>query len=276
MFRPRIVLAALLATLLALVPTAVARAEQITVAAAISLKEAVTEIADAYKADTGDEVKFTFGSSGQLAAQVKNGAPIDAFISAANKQVDDLAKDKLADEAGRRVVAGNTLVLIVPAKAAAGGNTAPPPAGFAALADPAVRKVAVGEPRTVPAGQYALQVLKALKIDEKLADRTVYGANVRQVLDYVRRAEVDAGIVYATDAREAGEEVRVVATADPKTHEPIVYPAVVVTASRKRDAARKFLDHLGGDKARKVLEAKGFTTGEVPAGGGEAGKRPEK
>src|SRR5690349_15412595 len=88
------------------------RAETITVGAAISLKEAMGEIAAAYKADTGESVEFTFGSSGQLVAQIRNGAPIDAFIAAAQKQVDDLLKEKLVDGASRRVVAGNRLVLI--------------------------------------------------------------------------------------------------------------------------------------------------------------------
>lgn len=241
-----------------------AAAETITVAVAVSLKDAVNEIAKTYKADTGEDVRFTFGSSGQLAAQVRNGAPVDAFVSAANAQVDDLEKDGLIEAKTRRVVAGNALVLIVPAAATA------PPADFAALADARFKRVAIGEPKTVPAGQYAMQALRAMKLDGKLGDRAVYGANVRQVLDYVRRGEVDAGIVYLTDAREAGERVRVVATADPATHEPVVYPGVVVAASKKRDAAARFLDYLGTERARRVLDAKGF------AAGGAAEKKSEK
>jgi molybdate transport system substrate-binding protein len=156
-----------------------AAAETIAVAAAISLKTRMADVAKAYKADTGDDVEFTFGSSGQLMAQIKNGAPVDAFVSAAVKQVGDLAKDKLVDDATRRVVAKNVLVLIVPADAKA------PPSSFAELTDERVKRVAVGEPRTVPAGQYAAQALKAMKVDDKLAGCAVYGSNVRQVLDYV-------------------------------------------------------------------------------------------
>jgi molybdate transport system substrate-binding protein len=245
------------------------RAETINVAAAISLKESLQEIARAYAADTGDRVEFTFGASGQLMAQIKNGAPIDAFISAANKQVDDLDKAGLIDAKTRRVVAGNSLVLIVPADAPAGLSN------FKGLADDRIRRLAIGEPRTVPVGQYAQQVLRKLELEQRLSDggRLVYGSNVRQVLDYVERGEVGAGIVYATDAREAGDaKVKVVATADPTTHEPIVYPGVLVKTSRKREAAVRFLDYLGSDKARKVFEAKGFAPAQADAASGKPSK----
>src|SRR4051812_43756680 len=182
-----------------------ATADSITVAAAISLKDALTDIAQSYKSDTGETVQFTFASSGQLMAQIKNGAPIDAFISAAQSQVDDLAKANAIDDKTRRTIAGNALVLIVPAVA-----KSPPPASFKDLADPRHKRIALGEPRTVPAGEYAAQPLAALKLTDTVKPRAVYGSNVRQVLDYVERGEVAAGIVYATDALAAGDKVRVV------------------------------------------------------------------
>jgi molybdate transport system substrate-binding protein len=107
--------------------------------------------------------------------------------------------------------------------------------------------------------EYAQQVLRALDLNEKVRDRLIYGANVRQVLDYVIRGEVSAGIVYKTDAIDAGEKVRVMATADPKWHEPIVYPAAVIRSSARRDASKRFLDYLGSDKAMSILQAHGFT-----------------
>ena len=174
----------LLVTLFCLTLTASLRAGSITVAAAVSLKEAVTEIARTYESQTGEHVEFTFGSSGQLMAQIKSGAPIDAFISAADKQLDELDKAGLIDPASRRVVAGNELVLIVPTGAAN------PPTRFEDLAGPDVKKLAIGEPKTVPAGQYAQQVLKHLSLEAKLGDRVVFGTNVRQVLAYVERGEV--------------------------------------------------------------------------------------
>src|SRR5262249_28388776 len=95
---------------------------------------------------------------------------------------------------------------------------------------------------------------------DRLKEKIVYGANVRQVLSYVERGEVTAGIVYATDARESGEKVRVVATAPAGSHEPIVYPAIAVKASKKTDAAKHFLDCLGSENAKKILLEKGFST----------------
>jgi molybdate transport system substrate-binding protein len=231
---------------------AAAQAESITVSAAISLKEAMTEIGKTYEAKTGERVDFNFGASGLLAAQIRQGAPVDAFISAADKQVNELVKSGHADVKSRRVIARNTIVLIVPAKASN------PPRGFADLADKRVKKLAIGQPRAVPAGQYAMQTLAAMKLSQAVASKLIYGANVRQVLEYVRRNEVDAGIVYATDAKQAEDEVKVAATAEASTHDPIEYPAVIVTGSAHADAARKFLDYLGSAPARAVFVAQGF------------------
>lgn len=244
-----------LVTILLLCSTA--KAEDITVSAAISLKDALTDIQKPYETASADRLQFIFGASGQLLAQIKNGAPVAVFISAADKQVDDLLKAGLADRASRRVIAGNSLVLIVPAEAKS------PVSGFKDLANPSVQRIAIGEPKTVPAGAYAMQVLEHLRLTGPLGDRLVYGSNVRQVLDYVERGEVSAGLVYSTDAREAGTKVRVVATADPASHEPIEYPAVIVSTSNKREAAKRFLDYLRTDKARTVLRSCGFAS---PAG----------
>lgn len=227
-------------------------AEPLRVAGAVSLQEALTGIAADFEKQQGGKVEPAFGSSGQLVAQIRNGAPYDVFISAAREQVDELVKAKLADAATQRVIAGNTLVLIVPAGAAKG------PQRFEDLTGAGIAHVSIGEPTTVPAGKYAAQVLDHLKLTESLKDRLVYGKSVRQVLDYVERGEVDAGIVYATDARVAADKVRAVATADPSWHAPIEYVAVVVAVTRQADAARKFLEFLGGDSAQSLLRKRGF------------------
>jgi molybdate transport system substrate-binding protein len=248
----------LLVILGSLLGPALAAAETISVSAAISLKDALGEIAADYQARTGERVRFSFGSSGQLAAQVTQGAPVDVFVSAAEREVTDLVAANLAAGATRVVVAGNALVLVVPTDAK------DPPAALCQLADRKVRRIAIGEPRTVPAGEYAAQVLKSLKLDDAVRGRLVYGSNVRQVLDYVARGEVDAGLVYHTDAAVAGDEVRVVATVDPATHAPIVYPAVVVSASKKKDAANRFLEYLGSAEAQATLAARGFAPPPPP------------
>ena len=105
-----------------------------------------------------------------------------------------------------------------------------------------------------------MQTLTTLKLADTLKDRFVYGTNVRQVLAYVEGGDVAAGLVYATDAKESGDKVRVVATADENTHEPIVYPAVVIKASKKQAAAAKFIDFFKTDQAKKAhLTDKGFS-----------------
>lgn len=238
-----------------------ASAETIRVGAAISLKDAITEIARNYEAATGEHVEFTLGSSGQIMAQINSGGDIDLFVSAAAKQVDELEKEKLVDSSSRRVIVANALVLIVPADARDA------PISFESLAQSKVTRIAVGEPKTVAAGQYAQQVFKSLKLTDALANKLVYCTNVRQALSYVERGEVSCGVVYATDAKESGEKVRIVATAAATTHEPIIYPGVVVTASKKRGAAKRFLAYLTEAGAKAVFKSKGFGVVEDSATG---------
>lgn len=233
-----------------------ALAETIRVAAAISLKEAMSDIAGPYENATKDKLEFSFGSSGQLMMQVTAGAEIDVFLSAAAKQMDDLDKQKLIVPSTRRTIASNAMVLVVPADANA-------PATFAALVESDVRQVAIGEPKTVPAGQYAQQVFEALKLSAGVESKLVFGTNVRQVLAYVERGEVSAGVVYATDARQS-DKVKVVATADPDTHEPIVYPGAVVASTKHREAAGRFLDYLTDKKGQAALRARGFVVDGKP------------
>lgn len=246
MGRPGVILA------LCVFAAGAAPAESVRVAAAVSLKEALVEIAQAYRKEGRGEVTFSFGASGQLAAQIEYGAPIDAFVSAAHKQVDELVKAGRADGGSRRMIAANRLVLVVPAGAKE------PPGGLSDLAAARVTRVAVGEPKTVPAGQYAMQALRNAGVGDALKDRIVQGATVRQVLDYVERGEVDAGIVYATDAIESGERVRVVEKIDANLHDTPEYPAVVVKGRARAGAARAFLDYLSTPTAREVLVRRGF------------------
>ena len=246
-----------------LVLCADASAQSLKIAAAISLRDAMDAIGKAYEAESKAKIESTYGSSGQLAAQIRSGAEIDLFISAANAQVDDLAKENLVLPDTRRVIAGNTLVLVVPA------NAKDAPFSFEALASQAVKKLSIGEPRTVPAGQYASQVLVKLNLETTLKDKIVYGTNVRQVLTYVEQGEVSAGIVYSTDARESGDKVKVVATAPAGSHDPIVYPAVVIRSSKQPELAKKLLDYFQSEKALAILREKGFSdplrSGKTPS-----------
>jgi molybdate transport system substrate-binding protein len=235
--------------------TAWARAQDVRVAAAISLKESLTQCAAEFERESKTRIRFTFGGSGELAAQIEQGAPIDLFISAAHDQIDDLSKANVVDSGSRAIVARNRLVLIVPTGSS---NT---PASFEEGIQSG--RIAIGNPKSVPAGKYAEQVLVSYKQTDK--NRLVYGTNVRQVLDWVERGEVSAGIVYHTDALVSGDKVKVVATADESRHERIDYPAVLIKNSANVSSAREFLKFLQSGRGQEILASKGFLPATQPA-----------
>lgn len=226
----------------------------LTVSAAVSLRDAFREIEILYKARTGKTVNFNFGASGALQKQIEAGAPVDVFASAGAKQMDELAGRGLIDEGSRRDFARNTLALIVPSDSQLNLKA------FADLAAPGVQRLAVGNPKTVPAGQYTEQLLDHMNLRAGLQAKLVIAEDVRQVLDYVVRGEVDAGIVYATDARAAGERVRVVATAADDSHAPILYPVAVIKDSKQKEAAQEFVNLITGAEGQGILRKYGFAS----------------
>jgi molybdate transport system substrate-binding protein len=232
-----------------------APSEEITVSAAISLKDALDEIAHLYSTEHPNaEVHFNLGGSGTLQRQIEQGAPVDIFISASPKEMDSLQSQGLLLPDTRKNLARNSVVLIVPA-----GSTSI--SGFQDLTKAVVKTVAVGEPQTVPAGKYAQEVLTHFGIYDQLKPKLVLAKDVRQVLTYVETENADAGIVYATDAK-ISKKVTVVATASADSHSPVVYPAALIKRSKNPAGAKMFLEFLGGEKARAVFQKYGF----VPAG----------
>jgi len=223
----------------------------LTLSAAASLKDAMVEIEAAYKKDHGNvDFRDNFGSSGTLAMEIENGAPVDAFLSAASGPMDDLETKGIIAPGTRQNLLRNSLVLIAPRDSRL--------KDFDGLADKSVRSIAVGDPASVPAGHYGEQALAALHLSDKLRARLVLGKDVRQVLTYVETGNADAGIVYATDAQTSGQ-VRVVAVAPESSHDPIVYPAAVLKASRNNEGARKFIEYLGSSAAKAIFIKHGFT-----------------
>jgi molybdate transport system substrate-binding protein len=226
----------------------------LTVSAAASLKDALVETETAYKQGHG-KIAFAnnFGSSGTLAAQIDQGAPVDVFISAAAKPMDDLAAKGLIVAGTRRNLLRNTLVLIVPLDSKLHD--------FQGLTDKSIRVIALGDPASVPAGQYGKQTLLSLHLWDQLNSKLVLGKDVRQVLTYVETGNADAGLVYATDAQASGK-VRVVATAPESTHDPIVYPSAVVKGSHNEEASRRFIEFLRSSIAQAIFVKRGFTIAE--------------
>jgi molybdate transport system substrate-binding protein len=229
-----------------------APAADLTVSAAISMKDGLSDAGHQFEQTTGDRLTFNFLASGPLMKQIEEGAPVDVFVSAAHNQMDELRSQNLIDTTTERVIAKGELVLIVPA------DEKDPPTSFAELNGPKCLRLAIGEPKSVPAGDYAMQTLHALKLDESLKDKLQTAANVRQVLDYVEQGEVNAGIVYRTDALSSNGKVRIVAVADESTHKPIEYPAAVVKASKEHEEADRFLEFLSSSQGQDVLVRLGF------------------
>ncbi len=228
-----------------------AAAQTLTVSAAASLGEAIKDIASAFKATRpGVDVRINLGASGVLLQQISQGAPADVLLSADEATVDRGLSQKLLDPATRRDFATNALVLVAPLDGPATLR------GLADLSAPGVRRIALGKPATVPAGRYAQEVLEAARLWQPLAPKYIYADSVRQVLDYVARGEVDAGLVYRTDAALLADRLRVVAPLATAT--PIRYPAVVVSDSRQPALARDFVTFLASEPARQVLQRHGF------------------
>jgi molybdate transport system substrate-binding protein len=231
-------------------------AKEIIVSAAASLRDAFVEIGAIYEKQTGVKPNFNFAASGVLQQQIETGAPVDVFASAAQQQMDNIQKKGLLLDETRQDFTGNSLVLIVPANSKLNIKT------FEDIADAKVGRIAIGNPKTVPAGQYAQDSLTAMKLWDKLQERFIPGENVRQVLDYVSRDEVDAGFVYASDAAVGGDKIRVVAQAPKGTHEAIVYPIAVIKDSKNAGAARQFIELTQSKTGKDILAKYGFANQE--------------
>jgi molybdate transport system substrate-binding protein len=223
----------------------------LTISAAASLQETLGEVETLYRfGHTAVDFRNNFGSSGTLEREIEQGAPVDVFISAAAKPMDDLEEKGLVANGTRANLVHNSLALIAPRDSKL--------QGFAGLGDKSTRLIAVGDPASVPAGQYAQQTLNALHLSDQVKGKLVLGEDVRQVLTYVETGNADAGFVYATDA-QMSRGVRVIAIVPEFAHDPIVYPAAVVKRSENQEEARRFVKFLGSSEAKEIFTKHGYT-----------------
>lgn len=229
----------------------VSRAEVVTVFAAASLSDALTAVASDYGAAGGDKIVLNLGASSALARQIKEGAPADVFFSADSAKMDDLARAGRIVPDTRSDLLSNTLVLVVNARDGA------PVAAPGDLAGDAVRRLALAETATVPAGIYAREFLTRAGLWERVAPKVVATENVRAALAAVAAGDADAGIVYKTDAL-ISKDVRVAHEVPAAEGPRIVYPVAVVAAGPAPDAARRFVAHLATPEARAVFVRFGF------------------
>ncbi len=234
------------------IPGAPANPVTLTIYAAGSLTNVLEEVKGVYETENPHiSITYNFGATGSLAQQILQGAPSDVFLSASKKWMDELENQGQLRTESRRDLLQNELVLIVLKDRA-------DVSGFEDLANANVMKVAMGEPESVPVGQYAKEALTSLQIFTAIEPKLVLGKNVQQLLSYVETGNAEAGLVFATDAKSS-EQVRVVATAPPETHSPIVYPVAVVQDSTEAEAAQAFVDFLSSEQAIAIFEAYGFT-----------------
>jgi len=228
-------------------------ANEITISAAISLKNAFEEIGKIFEEKRPrTKIRLNFGASGGLARQIEGGAPVDVFASAAQKDMDELDQKGLITSGTRINFAGNSMVLVK------SGMCRIRVESFEDLRKAEVKKIVIGNPKSVPAGRYAEEVLKCLDLWEVVKEKLVFAEHVRQVLDYVARNEVDAAMVYSTDAMIRPKEVRIVMKAPDKSHQPIVYPIAIVKGSRNQPLAKEFITLLLSIQGNNLLNKYGF------------------
>ncbi|WP_369799031.1 MULTISPECIES: molybdate ABC transporter substrate-binding protein [unclassified Methanosarcina] len=238
---------------MAISPAAEQGPDTLTVSAAASLTEAFTDMESRFEAEnTGIDVKMNFAGSGNLRMQIEGGAPIDVFASADQNHMDILSGEELIENSSRKDFAQNSLVLIVPATSTLNIT------GIEDLISPKVEKISIGNPDTAPVGKYARLALTETGLWDQLENRTILAEDVKQVLVYVERGEVDAGFVYMTDAKTAEPgTIKIIGSVPVST--PVSYPIAVVSSSEHKEEAQEFLDFVAGEEGQEILEEYGFT-----------------
>jgi molybdate transport system substrate-binding protein len=229
-----------------------ARRPGLLVFAAASLTDALGEISANWTRTSGVPVKLSFASSAVLARQIEAGGRADAFVPADEEWMDYLDARGLVEKSSRRVIVANRLVLIAPADSTIRLKIEP---GFRLGEALGARRLATGDPDTVPVGRYARSALESLGVWDSIAPRLVRADNVRNALNFVARGETPLGIVYATDAK-AESAVRVIDAFPSNTHAPILYPAATTRGARPETIA--YLNYLSGAEAGVVWEKFGF------------------
>jgi len=238
-----------------------AKTETITVFAAASTTNAVTDIAALYEKAHPVKIRLSFASSSTLAKQIENGAPADIYLSANPKWMNYLVEKGIIVTESRRDLLGNRLVLIVPKDSPIDGLQVD--AGLDLAGILGEERLSMGDPDHVPAGMYGKNAMQHLGLWDAIADRVARAKDVRAALVLVERGECPLGQVYATDAA-ISDKVRVAGVFPEASHPPIVYPAALVkqgtdTQANPGPEALSFLDFLQSEPAVRVFETYGFT-----------------
>ncbi len=224
---------------------------ELIISTTVSLTDAMNAIQPLYQQENPNiKLTYNFGPSGSLQQQIEQGAPVDVFISAAPRQMNELQEKGLILSETRQDLLKNSIVLITP-------KNNPRVQNFQDLTNSQVQIISIGEPESVPAGRYAREVLTSMNMFDQLRSKLVFARDVRQVLTFVETGNVDAGMVYTTDAK-ISDQVSIVATAPAGYHSPIVYPIAVIKDSRNPEAAKEFIRFLSSNTAKSLFERYGF------------------
>ena len=226
-------------------------AAEVVVFAAASLTDSLKEIASTYAKQSGDRILFNFSASSMLARQIEEGAPADLFFSADEAKMDGLEKKGLIVKETRKSRLSNSLVIVIARDhgAAIGGP--------GDLATDKVKRIAIAEPTTVPAGIYAKEYLQKQNLWPAVEAKVIPTENVRAALAAVESGNVEAGVVYRTDAA-ISRKVKTVYEVPAKDGPDISYPVALAKQPKQPEAAKKFLVYLGSDEATAVFERSGF------------------
>jgi molybdate transport system substrate-binding protein len=241
----------ILAVLVALAVSTAASAAEVRVFAAASLTGAMKEIAPAFERATGERLVMNFAASSTLARQLVEGAPCDVFLSADEEKMDGLERRGLLLPGSRFAPLSNALVVVVP------DDVQHPVKSARDLASPRIRRLALAEMRSVPAGVYARIYLQNAGVWKTIESRVVPTDNVRSALAAVEAGNADAAIVYATDAR-VSKKTRVAFQVPPALAPPITYPFAALRDSTNKRGARRLLEYLRSSDARRIFAKHGF------------------
>lgn len=237
--------------------TAVADSEtepvSLTILAAASLTDVCDELKTRFEAENPNiSISISYGGSGALQTQIEEGAPADVFMSAAQKQMTALDEEGLMDSDSILNLLENKVVLIVPKDSDTSVTS------FEDVATDAVTMVGLGEPGSVPVGQYSEEIFESLGILDEVAAKANYGSDVRTVLSWVETSAVDCGVVYATDAYTT-EDVEIICEAPEGSCQQVIYPVGVVAASEYPDEAAAWIEFIQSDESMELFASYGFS-----------------
>lgn len=246
----RIVTRFFLSLAITLIAASVALAGELNLSAAASLKEAINELAAAFAKKHPDvKILKNYGGSGALAKQIEQGAPADLFISANVEWMDYLKERRLVDTATIGTFACNSLVFA--------GTSTQKITGMKDLVK--LQRIAIGSPRSVPAGEYAMEAMKKSGVERELAGRIVMAKDVREAMKYAELGEVDGAFVYKTDGLLLGKRARILFSVPEGLHDRVTYPMALTVAGAGKAEAKAFLRFLQSAEAKNVLARYGFS-----------------